>query len=148
MNISMMFLMGYVFLVIFYWNGFKDDELSFWQNLKTFAPQMFMLLSVFLGLSVHNALAVFEGLMGKKSPFVRTPKFNIKDKKDSWKGNIYFSKKINPLTVIEGLLSLYFFAGLGLAFYFNDFALLPFHILLSLGFLLVFYYSVQHTRHA
>ena len=52
------------------------------------------------------------------------------------------------ITVIEGLLSLYFFAGLGLAFYFNDFALLPFHILLSLGFLLVFYYSVQHTRHA
>lgn len=148
MNISMMFLMGYVFLVVFYWNGFRDEKLSFWQNLKTFAPQMFMLLSVFLGLSVHNALAVIEGLMGKKSPFVRTPKFNITDKKDSWKGNIYFSKKINPLTVIEGLLSLYFFAGLGLAFYFNDFALLPFHILLSLGFLLVFYYSVQHTRHA
>ncbi|WP_420385183.1 cellulose synthase family protein [Roseivirga sp.] len=147
-NVSMIFLLGYVFLVIFYWNGFKDDKLSFWQNLKVFAPQMFMLLSVFLGLSVHNAVAVFEGLIGKKSPFVRTPKFNITDKKDSWKGNKYFSKRINPLTLLEGFLSLYFLAGLGLAFYFNDFALLPFHILLSLGFLLVFYYSVQHTRHA
>lgn len=147
-NISMIFLLGYVFLVVFYWNGFKDEKLSLWQNLKEFIPQMFMLLSVFLGLSVHNALAVFEGLIGKKSAFIRTPKFNISSKKDTWRDNKYFSKRINPLTLVEGLLSLYFFAGLGLAFYFHDFALLPFHILLSLGFLLVFYYSVQHTRHA
>ncbi|WP_370299798.1 cellulose synthase family protein [Roseivirga thermotolerans] len=148
LNISMIFLMGYVFLVIFYWNGFKNDGVSIWQNLRQFVPQMFMLLSVFLGLSVHNAVAVFEGLIGKKSPFIRTPKFNIKTAKDSWHGNKYFSRKVNPLTLVEGLLSLYFSAGLALAFYFNDFALLPFHILLSLGFLLVFYYSVQHTRHA
>ena len=148
MNISMIFLMGYVFLVIFYWNGFRDKKVSLWTNLKTFVPQMFMLLSVFLGLSVHNALAVIEGLMGRKSPFIRTPKFNITDKQQSWRTNKYFNRKVNPLTVVEGLLSLYFFGGLGLAFYFNDFALLPFHILLSLGFLLVFYYSVQHTRHA
>ena len=63
-------------------------------------------------------------------------------------GNKYFKKRINPLTALEGLMSLYFFGGLGLAFYFGDFALLPFHLLLSLGFLLVFYYSVQHTRNA
>ena len=50
--------------------------------------------------------------------------------------------------MLEGVLSLYFIGGLGLGFYFNDFALLPFHILLSLGFMLVFYYTVQHTRHA
>ena len=139
---------GYVFLIVFYWNGFKEKREGFWKTVRDFVPQMFMLLSVFLGLSVHNAVAVFEGLVGKKSPFIRTPKFNITDKKDSWKGNIYFKKRINPLTALEGLLSLYFFVGLGLAFYFNDFALLPFHLLLSLGFLLVFYYTVQHTRNA
>lgn len=148
LNISTIFLLGYVFLVIFYWNGFKEEKQSFWQTLKDFVPQMFMLLSVFLGLSVHNAVAVMEGLIGKKTPFVRTPKFNITKKEGGWKGNKYFSRKINPLTMLEGFLSLYFIGGLGLAFYFNDFALLPFHILLSLGFLLVFYYTIQHTRHA
>lgn len=148
MDISMIFLMGYVFLIIFYWNGFKEKQDGFWKTLKDFVPQMFMLLSVFLGLSVHNAVAVFEGLIGRKSTFIRTPKFNITDKKGSWKGNIYFKKKINPLTALEGFLSLYFIGGLGLAFYFQDFALLPFHLLLSLGFLLVFYYTVQHTRNA
>ncbi len=148
MNISMIFLMGYVFLAIFYWNGFKAERTGFWKTLKEFVPKMFMLLSVFLGLSVHNAMAVFEGLIGKKTPFVRTPKFNITDKKGTWKGNKYFAKRINPLTALEGFLSIYFFGGLALAFYFNDYALLPFHLLLSLGFLLVFYYSVQHTRNA
>lgn len=148
MNISMIFLMGYVFLAVFYWNGFKEERQGFWKTLKEFVPKMFMLLSVFLGLSIHNAVAVLEGLMGKKTPFVRTPKFNITDKKGTWKGNKYFAKRINPMTLLEGFLALYFFGGLTLAFYFNDFALLPFHLLLSLGFLLVFYYSVQHTRNA
>lgn len=148
LNISSIFLLGYIFLIIFYWNGFKEKREGFWETLKEFVPQMFMLLSVFLGLSIHNAVAVFEGWIGKKTPFIRTPKFNITSKKEGWKDNKYFVKKINPLTAVEGLLSLYFMAGLGLAFYFQDFALLPFHILLSLGFLLVFYYTVQHTRNA
>ena len=147
-NVSTIFLLGYVFLIVFYWNGFKQEKESFWKTLKEFVPQMFMLLSVFLGLSIHNAVAEFEGLIGKKTPFVRTPKFNINKKEGSWRNNKYFSRKINPLTMVEGILSLYFITGLGFAFYFNDFALLPFHILLSLGFLLVFYYTVQHTRHA
>ncbi|MGK0489136.1 MAG: cellulose synthase/poly-beta-1,6-N-acetylglucosamine synthase-like glycosyltransferase [Candidatus Endobugula sp.] len=147
-NISTIFLLGYVFLIVFYWNGFKEKKEGFWKTLKEFIPQMFMLLSVFLGLSFHNAVAVFEGFVGKKTPFVRTPKFNITDKNTGWKGNKYFSNKINGLTALEGLLSLYFMSGLGFAFYFQDFALLPFHILLSLGFMLVFYYTVQHTRNA
>jgi len=148
MNISMVFLMGYAFLVVFYWNGFREKREGFWKTAKQFVPQMFMLLSVFLGLSVHNAVAVFEGLIGKKTPFVRTPKFNITGKKDTWKGNKYIKKKFNPLTASEGGVGIYFIGGLVLAFYFNDFVLLPFHLLLSLGFLLVFYYTVQHTRHA
>ena len=147
-NISTVFLLGYIFLIIFYWNGFKEEKGSFWETLKVFVPQMFMLLSVFLGLSLHNALAVFKGFFGKKSAFVRTPKYNVTDKSDSWKGNIYSKKNINPLTLLEGLMSLYFISGLGFAFYFGDFALLPFHILLSLGFMLVFYYTVRHSRHA
>ena len=147
-NISTVFLLGYTFLVIFYWNGFKEQRDNFWKTLKEFVPQMFMLLSVFLGLSVHNAIAVLEGLLGKKTPFIRTPKFNIVSKKDSWRGNKYFSRRVNPLTLLEGLLSLYFIAGLGFAFYFGDFALLPFHLLLSLGFLSVFYYTIRHTRYA
>jgi len=147
-NMSTVFLLGYVFLIIFYWNGFKEEKQSFWKTLKEFVPQIFMLLSVFLGLSIHNAIAVIEGFIGKKTPFVRTPKYNVTNKSDSWKGNVYSKKKINPLTILEALMSLYFIGGLGFAFYFNDFALLPFHILLSLGFMLVFYYTVRHSRHA
>ena len=30
-----------------------------------------------MGLSWHNSLAVVEGYIGKKTPFVRTPKFAL-----------------------------------------------------------------------
>ena len=37
----------------------------------------FCFFSVALGFTLHNVIAVLEGYFGKKSEFVRTPKFNI-----------------------------------------------------------------------
>jgi hypothetical protein len=53
---------------------------------------------------------------------------------------------LSLLTALEGLLALYFLFGLFLAFWFRDFTLLPFHLLLFLGFGAVFFYSVRHAR--
>jgi len=89
---------------------------------------------VALGFSLHNSLAVLEGHTGKRSEFVRTPKFNINSIKDSWKGNQYLSKKISPNVILEGLLMCYFFYGMYIAVPLNDFGLFPFHILLFIGF--------------
>lgn len=99
-------------------------------------------LSVSMGLSLHNAIAVIEGYIGRKTPFIRTPKFNIQKSDDSWKENKYLSKKFNLLTIAEGLLALYFSYGIYQAFKMNDFGLLPFHLMLTFGFGTVFYYSV------
>ena len=46
------------------------------------------------------------------------------------------------MTLLEGLLVLYFAFGVLLAFYLADFGLLPFHLMLIFGFGTVFYYSV------
>ena len=37
----------------------------------------FTFFSIAMGFSLHNTIAVLEGHLGKKSEFVRTPKFNI-----------------------------------------------------------------------
>jgi hypothetical protein len=103
-------------------------------------------LSIFLGLSVHNAIAVMEGWLGKKSPFIRTPKFNALGNTGTWKGNKYMIQKLPIVTYLEAFLTVYFGAGLYLAFHFNDYALLPFHTLLTLGFFLVTSYSIKHSR--
>lgn len=105
-----------------------------------------LFLSVSMGLSLHNAIAVIEGYVGRRTPFVRTPKFDIQSADDTFKLNKYRITKIHPVTVIEMLLTLYFLGGIVLAFYLEDFGLIPFHIMLCLGFGLVSFYSIRHAR--
>ena len=105
-----------------------------------------LFLSVSMGLSLHNAIAVIEGYAGRKTPFVRTPKFNLIEKKGSFLDSSYRIRKIHPMSILEIVLALYFLGGIGLAFYLNDFGLIPFHIMLFLGFGLVGFYGLRHAK--
>ncbi|AKD54116.1 cellulose synthase family protein [Spirosoma radiotolerans] len=101
-----------------------------------------MYSSLMMGLSLHNTIAVIEGYMGRKTPFVRTPKFNVKTATDSWAANKYISRRISWLTVVEGLLALYFLGGLALAIYIHDYRMFFLHIMLMVGFGMVTIYSL------
>jgi cellulose synthase/poly-beta-1,6-N-acetylglucosamine synthase-like glycosyltransferase len=104
-----------------------------------------MYSSLMMGLSLHNTIAVLEGYLGKKTPFVRTPKFNANKTGDLWQTNKYIGRQITWLTVAEGLLALYFVGGLVLAFYVQDFRMFFLHIMLMVGFAMVCYYSLNHS---
>lgn len=97
--------------------------------------------SIAMGFSVHNSLAVLEGHFGKKSEFIRTPKFNINTIKDSWKGNIYLKNSISVNMIIEAILWLYFGFAIYSAFRLDDFGLVVFHLMLFAGFGFVTYKS-------
>ena len=107
----------------------------------------FTFFSIAMGFSLHNSIAVIEGHAGKRSEFVRTPKFNISTIRDSWKGNKYLRKKLSPHVVIEGILMLYFAFGMYSAFIVGDqggdFGLFPFHLMLFIGFGYVFFKSLS-----
>ena len=98
-----------------------------------------------MGLSLHNSIAVTEGYMGKKSPFIRTPKFSSTDKKGSWKGSKYNKTSISWVTITESLLALYFFYGIYLCIHWQDYGMLPFFIMLTLGFGTISFYSFKHS---
>jgi len=140
-----LFLFSLLSLGIFYWFSTSKEYDKKWAMAGNFLFKFPLFLAISMGLSLHNAIAVIEGYLGKKTPFIRTPKFNIVTARDSLRGNRYSSKSITPLTLVEGLLMLYFLFGIGSAFYLKDFGLLPFHILLFLGFGIVFYYSIRHA---
>lgn len=101
-----------------------------------------MYSSLMMGLSLHNTIAVLEGYFGRKTPFVRTPKFNVKTAADSWGANKYINRQISWLTVAEGLLALYFLGGITLAIRLQDFRLFFLHIMLMVGFGMVTSYSL------
>ena len=101
-----------------------------------------LFLSVSMGLALHNAQAVWEGLSGKKSPFIRTPKFNL-ESGSGLKSNPYIKFKIPATTWMEGLLMLVFSFMVGLHIYWGTFAMLPFHLMLAVGYGLVFFSSFK-----
>ncbi len=114
--------------------------------LREYAFRLPVFLAVTMGLSLHNALAVFRGWIGQQSAFVRTPKFAIVGTTGGWKNKQYASRRIGWLTWLEMLLMLYFLAGAAIGLYYQDYGLLPFHLMSAFGFGLIVFYSVRHAR--
>ncbi len=145
-QIASSFIICLPILAFFYWSALKDDSSSKVKQFFKFLIIFPFFLSVSMGLSLHNALAVLEGYLGKKTPFVRTPKFNLdNDSTKKWTGNVYLKKHLNPLSIIELFLAAYFLFGVSVGWYYQDFGLMPFHILLFLGFAYVALYSFFHS---
>lgn len=119
---------------------------SYGKRLFTFISYFPIFLSLSMGLSFHNTIAVLEGWSGKKSAFIRTPKFNIKTFGDSFQNTQYLSQKITWTTIFEGLLALYFLFGLVSGIILGNMAFVVFHGLLVVGFSTIFFYTISHLR--
>jgi cellulose synthase/poly-beta-1,6-N-acetylglucosamine synthase-like glycosyltransferase len=140
------FVISTIIFFICYWFMFK---LTYGGGLKMFLKYIGMFFTFFtiaMGFALHNSIAVLEGHMGKKSDFVRTPKFNVSALKNNWKDNKYIAKNISPNVILEGILMLYFAFGMYSAFVVGDqggdFGLFPFHLMLFIGFGFVFLKSI------
>ncbi|MFT4781273.1 MAG: cellulose synthase/poly-beta-1,6-N-acetylglucosamine synthase-like glycosyltransferase [Psychroserpens sp.] len=140
------FVMSTVIFFVCYWFMYKEIYGSGFKKFFSYVGMFFTFFSIAMGFSLHNSIAVLEGHAGKRSEFVRTPKFNISTLKDSWKDNKYLKKKISPHVILEGILMLYFAFGLYSAFVVGDqggdFGLFPFHLMLFIGFGYVFFKSI------
>lgn len=131
---------------ICYWFTYKHTHGGGFINFLKYAGLFFTFYSIAMGFSFHNTIAVLEGFFGKKSEFVRTPKFNIDSLQEKWKQNTYITKKISKNVIMEGILLLYFLFGMYSAIKLNDFGLFPFHLMLSIGYGFVFIKSLQKTN--
>ncbi len=140
-NLLTFFLLGFIIVTVFYIVASISNK----ENIKTFAKLYPMFLSVSMALSFHNSIAVLEGLFGFKSDFIRTPKFNITDLKQNFEENIYVKRILPKAFYAEFALFIYFAFGLLSAFYFKDFALFPFHLMLFSGFGILTFYSFKHS---
>lgn len=136
------FILSTVILFICYWFTYKSIQGSSLDNFVDYIKIFFTFFSVALGFSLHNSIAVLEGHMGKRSEFVRTPKFNLNNITDSWKGNKYLAKKLSRNMILEFALMVYFLFGMYIAVPLNDFGLFPFHFMLFAGFGFVFFKSL------
>lgn len=141
-KVAGLFMIGFVIIAGVYLVSYFYEKRSFWKSLFQALYMLPLFLSVSMGLALHNAQAVWEGLFGKKSPFIRTPKFNLEGGV-GLKTNSYIKFKIPATTWMEGVLMLVFSGMVGLHIYWGTFEMLPFHLMLAVGYGLVFFSSFK-----
>ena len=136
-----LFVLAFVSSFMFYLYSQKDIRED-WRKKIVLFP-LFMAGS--MGFAVNNSRAVFEGLMNRKSEFVRTPKFKVEGNKDSWLGKRYTSKKLGLSVIVELIMAVYCLVGVAASIYFLEIAALPFQFLFFLGFSFVSLTSIKHA---
>ena len=94
-----------------------------------------IVMGVGIGLVFSNTRAVMEALFGIKSGFVRTPKYAVKQSKDSWLQQAStYRRKQGFLPYIELLFALYFVAAIAYAIRSEIYGTIPFFMIFLIGY--------------
>jgi cellulose synthase/poly-beta-1,6-N-acetylglucosamine synthase-like glycosyltransferase len=137
-----LFVLAFISSFLFYLYSQKDIRTD-WRKKIVLFP---LFIAGSMGFAVNNSRAVFEGLMNRKSEFVRTPKFKVENSKDTLKGNKYLAKKkIDMMAMVELIMAIYCLIGIVSSIYFLEIAALPFQILFFTGFAFVSFTSIKHS---
>ena len=136
------FVLAFIGSFLFYLFSQKDVYADWRKRLLLFP--LFMAGS--MGFAVNNSRAVIEGLMRKKSEFVRTPKYSIKGRGDTWRDKSYAPLRLSWTVVLEMALAVYCLFGVASSLYFLEIAAVPFQLLFFLGFTFVSVMSLKHAR--
>jgi cellulose synthase/poly-beta-1,6-N-acetylglucosamine synthase-like glycosyltransferase len=98
-----------------------------------------------MGLAINNFFALIEAILGKKTEFVRTPKFNIVNKTDNWSKKEY-QEKLSKKVLLEIAFTIYSFISLVYSIIYIELAAVPFHFMFFSGFLMISVWSFQHIK--
>ncbi len=96
-----------------------------------------VLMGLGIGLCVNNGRGVFEALSGRSSAFIRTPKFRIESRRDTWRFKKYRGMAEHAQVFIELGLGFYFAGAMVYAANAGIYTSLPFLSLFCSGFLYV-----------
>jgi cellulose synthase/poly-beta-1,6-N-acetylglucosamine synthase-like glycosyltransferase len=115
-----------------------------WKRTFWYLP---FIMAVGIGLSVKNAVGVIEAIVGKKSEFVRTPKYRVEagaKQHGEWVKKRYH-KSAGWMPVAEVVLGLYFAAAVVYAIQNENYATVPFFLLFVWGYLYTGFMSLGQT---
>jgi hypothetical protein len=116
-----------------------------WKRTFLYLP---FVMALGIGLSVRNALAVVEAILGKKSEFVRTPKYKVEasgKNRDAWVKKSY-NKSAGLMPYLEIALGVYFASAVLYSIQMENYATVPFFILFIWGYLYTGLMSLAQTH--
>ena len=98
-----------------------------------------------MGLALSNTKALWQALRGKKTAFIRTPKYGDMQSEGWWTSR-YAISEIPRVVWGEALLALYCTVGLGITIVLGEWAAIPFQALFAAGFVMVTVSNIQQVR--
>jgi cellulose synthase/poly-beta-1,6-N-acetylglucosamine synthase-like glycosyltransferase len=125
----------------FYLVAQKELHPKTWWRTFFYMP---FVMATGIGIAVRNAQAVIEALLGKKSEFARTPKYNIEGKQGTFVQKTY-RNKIGWVPFAEIILGLYFAATVLYAISNENYATVPFLLLFVWGYLYTGFMSIGQS---
>ena len=145
LNIGLFFNLNFVVLSITYYVANKDYFSTKTFKLLRFIGWQQLYLSMSMAMSFHNARAVLLGYFGKRTAFVRTPKFNAENM-----GGTSF-KRFEKNSFVTILFNSFLFVLFATAFAYgiakHNFGFLLFHGSVAFGLLLLIYMKLTDINH-
>lgn len=142
-----LFSIGFLVLGLVYYKGNKHKvgrkKQVLFQGVNPFFYNYPVFLSLSMGMTIHNSIAVLEGFFKIKTPFVRTPKYALSEKGD-FRSNVYKINRIPYSTYLELTLAFLFTIGVVYGIYVHEYAFILFHLMAAMGFAYIAIYSVKH----
>ena len=123
----------------------SQREQGILQPTWRFVCKMFLLMSVGIGLSINQSLAVCEGLLQVGTEFIRTPKHGVIRNTEIWITKKYRGVKTRTL-FLELFLLLYLLITIVFALYYQHYLSLPFLMMFATGYIYVLGLSVFQRR--
>ena len=117
------------------------SQKEIYADWKTRLKYMPFVLAFGMGISLNNARAVLEALVGRETEFRRTPKYRVVDQCDTWRGKRYIVPR-NLLSFLEVAVGLYFCWVIGFSVYHEIYFPVPFLALFGFGFFYVGWMSI------
>jgi cellulose synthase/poly-beta-1,6-N-acetylglucosamine synthase-like glycosyltransferase len=136
-----LFFFSTVSVLIFYGAATAGARRKWIEQVRFFPAVM----SVAIGLSVSNSRAILEGLLGRKTPFHRTPKFDIRGRSGTVVDKRYRGRP-SSTTLLELGLAAYFTIILCFVVSEGILGAIPFVLLFLFGYLYVGVLSLKIPR--
>lgn len=142
MTVGTVFFSNFIILAVAYFIATRDYFKN--KNIFQFVKMFQLYLSLAVGMSFHNSVAVLQGYFGRRTPFIRTPKFNNENN-----GQLalrrFGAAKISNSFIIYILLFLLFFSAAAYGIFTKNFGFLLFHLTLTLGMALLLFFDLKES---
>lgn len=135
-----------VILALFYYASLLRLVPNRRKRYKYFLTKFPLFVAFSFGTTLHNALAVIEGYIGRKTPFVRTPKLLNAHLSTTPLRKSYRLKHMPLLVWLEIGFILYFTFGIFQAFQLGDWSFVPLHSFILLGYIYVVWQTFKEQR--